>query len=83
MCSGALHQQYSLPENIEMALHGAEFIRNVKKKFERDVDLRFTPHGYLVLADEEGAQQMIDNVAVQRDIGAHTEIFTKDQLAKR
>lgn len=66
-----------------MALHGAEFIRNINKKLESDVDFRFTPHGYLVLADEAGAQQLIDNVTVQQDLGVHTEILSKDQLAKR
>lgn len=84
MCAGALHQQYSLPENIEMALYGADFIRNIKKKFGEDTtDLRFTPLGYLVLANEEGAQQLMDNCAVQKEVGAHTEILSRDQLAKR
>ena len=44
-----------------MSLYGAEFIRTLKQRFGPDADVNFTPHGYLVLASTEGAEQLIDN----------------------
>lgn len=52
---GGLRQQFSLPENIQMSLYGADFIRRSKEILGDDVDLNFQPYGYLMLSTEEGS----------------------------
>lgn len=80
---GGLRQQFSLPENIEMSLFGAEFLRTIKKRFGPEADVYFTPHGYLVLASEEGAAQLLDNSKLQKELGAVNMVLSKNQLKKR
>lgn len=66
---GGLRQQFSLPENIQMSLFGAEFLRNAKKMLSGEnlegPDVQFHPHGYLFLATEKGADQLIENHKLQ------------------
>ncbi|XP_018567929.1 FAD-dependent oxidoreductase domain-containing protein 1 [Anoplophora glabripennis] len=80
---GGLRQQFSLPENVQMSLYGAEFLRTLKKRFGPNAEVHFTPHGYLVLASEEGAAQLIDNSKMQNNIGAVNMILGKEGLKKR
>ncbi|CAH0557727.1 unnamed protein product [Brassicogethes aeneus] len=80
---GGLRQQFSLPENIQLSLYGAEFLRTLKKRFGPDAETNFTPHGYLVLASEEGAQQLMDNQKLQKELGAVNVLLTKEKLKER
>ncbi|KAJ3656076.1 hypothetical protein Zmor_015178 [Zophobas morio] len=80
---GGLHQQYSLPENIQMSLYGAEFLRTIKQRFGSAADVWYTPQGYLVLANEEGAQKLIDNSVIEKELGALNQLLTKDQLKRK
>lgn len=54
LSAGGLRQQFSLEENIQMSLYAAEFMRNIKEHLDNDVELNFTPHGYLMMASEAG-----------------------------
>lgn len=83
MSVGGLRQQFSLPENIQMSLFGAEFLRTLKKRFGEEADVFFTPNGYLMLADERTAQQLVDNRNLQIELGAVNELLSKEQLKKR
>ncbi|KAL3282084.1 hypothetical protein HHI36_005283 [Cryptolaemus montrouzieri] len=80
---GGLRQQFSLQENIQMSLFGAEFLRTLKNRFGSDADVCFTPNGYLTLAGEDGAHQLLDNHKLQKELGANNIILTKDQLKQR
>ncbi|XP_017117116.1 FAD-dependent oxidoreductase domain-containing protein 1 [Drosophila elegans] len=80
---GGLCQQFSLPENIQMSLFAAEFLRGAKKHFGEDVPLQFTPHGHLMLADEEHAESLMRSSQVQNELGARNELLTSDRLAIR
>nr|AEE63374.1 unknown [Dendroctonus ponderosae] len=80
---GGLRQQFSLPENIQMSLFGAEFIRTLKDRFGPSADVCFTPHGYLMLASEEGAEQLIDNSKLQNELGAVNIVLSREQLKNR
>ncbi|KAL1497155.1 hypothetical protein ABEB36_008161 [Hypothenemus hampei] len=80
---GGLRQQFSLPENINLSLFGAEFIRSLKKRFGPEADISFTPHGYLVLASEEGAEQLIENSKLQNELGAINVILPKHNIKDR
>lgn len=84
---GGLRQQFSLPENVEMSLFGADFLRNANKLlYCHDVhtpDVQFHPHGYLFLASEEGAEIMQQNYTVQMDCGARVQLLTPKQLKRK
>ena len=66
---GGLRQQFSLPENIQMSLYGAEFLRKSSELLAvggvKAPDVQFQPHGYLFLASEKGAQQLAENHKLQ------------------
>lgn len=64
-------------------MFGAEFIRTLKKRFGSDADVYFTPNGYLLLASEKGASQLIDNAKLQKELGAINVVLTKEQLKER
>lgn len=80
---GGLRQQFSLPENIQMSLYGADFIRRSKEHLGNEVDLNFQPHGYLMLASEEGAQTLKENSRLQNELGARNEILTAKRLKEK
>ncbi|XP_055547441.1 FAD-dependent oxidoreductase domain-containing protein 1 [Wyeomyia smithii] len=80
---GGLRQQFSIVENIQMSLYGAEFLRDVKQLLGSDVHVNFTPFGYLMLATEEGAEQLQENSKLQNVLGAKNEILTANRLKER
>lgn len=80
---GGLRQQFSLPENIQMSLFGAEFLRKLKKRFGPDADVSFHPNGYLLLANEHGADKLRDNHILQKELGAKNCLLSKNQLQQR
>ncbi|KAK8772141.1 FAD-dependent oxidoreductase domain-containing protein 1-like [Amblyomma americanum] len=84
---GGIRQQFSLPENIQLSMFSAEFLRNVKQNLSvldfDPPDIRFQPHGYLFLASEEGVDQMLKNAELQEDLGAKIELLKPDSLRQR
>lgn len=66
-----------------MSMYGAEFIRTLKQRFGPEADVYFTPHGYLMLASEEGATQLIDNSKLQKELGAINKVLGKEELKSR
>lgn len=77
---GGLRQQFSLVENIQMSLYGADFIRNIKEHLGDECDVNFTPYGYLMLATEQSAETLKRNSRLQNELGAKNEILTAKQL---
>uniref|UniRef100_T1H350 FAD-dependent oxidoreductase domain-containing protein 1 n=1 Tax=Megaselia scalaris TaxID=36166 RepID=T1H350_MEGSC len=77
---GGLRQQFSLPENIQLSLFGAEFMKNYKQYLGDDVNLNFSPNGYLILASEAGAEQLTKNSKLQNELGAKNELLVADKL---
>lgn len=80
---GGLRQQFSLVENIQMSLYGADFIRNIKDHLGDEADVQFAPHGYLMLADEQHAETLIRNSRLQNELGARNEILTVKRLKEK
>lgn len=66
-----------------MSLFGAEFLRTIKDRFGDDADVCFTPNGYLTLAGEDGAHQLLDNHKLQNSLGANNIILNQTQLKER
>ncbi|KAK4015385.1 FAD-dependent oxidoreductase domain-containing protein [Daphnia magna] len=84
---GGLRQQFSLPENIEMSLYGAEFLRKSKKLLSGEglegPDVQFHPFGYLFLATEKGADQLIANHKLQTSLGAKIQLLSANKLKQK
>ncbi|XP_012528848.2 FAD-dependent oxidoreductase domain-containing protein 1 isoform X2 [Monomorium pharaonis] len=81
---GGLRQQFSLEENIQMSLYGAEFLRNINDHLsipgEPPIDVNFHPYGYLILATEAGAETLIQSSKLQNSLGAKNVILTTEKL---
>lgn len=80
---GGLRQQFSLVENIQMSLYGADFIRNIKDHLGDDVDVNFNPFGYLTLATAEEADALKSKSRLQNELGAKNEILTAKRLKEK
>jgi FAD-dependent oxidoreductase domain-containing protein 1 len=80
---GGLRHQFSLMENIQMSLYGSDFIRDIKYHLGDDIDVSFTPYGYLMLATEEGAEQLKRNSRLQNELGARNEILSARRLKEK
>lgn len=70
LSAGGLRQQFSLPENIEMSVFGAEFLRNIEDYLgideEEKPDVSFTPQGYLFMATDKSAHILEENSKLQQ-----------------
>ncbi|XP_053970852.1 FAD-dependent oxidoreductase domain-containing protein 1 isoform X2 [Hylaeus volcanicus] len=81
---GGLRQQFSLEENIEMSLFGAEFIRNINDYLgidgEPPIDPYFHPYGYLMLASNTGAETLEKNSKLQNFLGAKNILLAPNKL---
>ncbi|KAH6945253.1 hypothetical protein HPB50_007681 [Hyalomma asiaticum] len=84
---GGIRQQFSLPENVQLSMFSAEFLRNVKQNLSvldfDPPDIQFQPHGYLFLASEKGAEQMLKNAEMQQELGAKIELLKPDELRQQ
>uniref|UniRef100_A0A2K6EZS7 FAD-dependent oxidoreductase domain-containing protein 1 n=1 Tax=Propithecus coquereli TaxID=379532 RepID=A0A2K6EZS7_PROCO len=84
---GGIHQQFSVPENIQLSLFSASFLRNINEYLAvvdaPPLDLQFNPLGYLLLASEKGAATMESNVRVQRQEGAKVCLMSPEQLRNK
>lgn len=66
-----------------MSLFGADFIKNLKTRFGSEADISYFPYGYLILASEEGAEQLAQNFDLQQKLGATNTLLSKNQLKKK
>uniref|UniRef100_A0A1B6F2Q8 FAD-dependent oxidoreductase domain-containing protein 1 n=1 Tax=Cuerna arida TaxID=1464854 RepID=A0A1B6F2Q8_9HEMI len=84
---GGLRQQFSLPENIEMSVFGAEFMRNIgdylSVEGQEPPDVQFTPNGYLFLATEKSAHILERNSKLQQSLGAKNELLTQNKIKQK
>ena len=84
---GGIRQQFSLPENVQMSLYGADFLRNANRLLHIHgvdmPDINFQPHGYLFLASEDGVETMEENHNMQIQCGAKVELMTPRRLQRK
>jgi sarcosine oxidase len=84
--TGGIRQQFSVPENVQIGLFGAQFVKRIGDHLEVDgevPDVGFKEHGYLLLATPETLPLMQANHATQRANGADIAFQTRDELASR
>ena len=90
-----LRVQHSLPETIEMALYGSDFLRHIGRNLAIPFDeiqdedyfnipnIKFQPHGHLTLADTERMPELVAAHEMQRLCGVQSAILTVKQLERR
>lgn len=87
LSAGGIRQQFSLPENINLSLASAHFMRHINEYLgvlnEDPVDLQFNHSGYLFLASEDVAHIMEENYSTQRYAGAQVTLLSPTQLKER
>jgi glycine/D-amino acid oxidase-like deaminating enzyme len=78
-----IRQQFSTPENIRLSQFGVGFFRGVTSEFGPDADIAFRERGYMIMASPEGRATLKANVALQRSLGADTELLEPEEIARR
>jgi len=84
--AGGIRQQFSTPENIQIGLFAAEFVKNVGQYLSVDgqaPQLDFKERGYLIVAAPDALAVMQANHAVQQQIGANIAYQSNEDLARR
>ncbi|SMF75475.1 sarcosine oxidase [Tistlia consotensis] len=84
--AGAIRQQFSTRENIEISLFGAQFIKNVGDWLAVDGEapaLSFRENGFLFLASAEGWPILEANHRLQKDLGADNALLPAPALKER
>ncbi|MFD1911956.1 NAD(P)/FAD-dependent oxidoreductase [Halodurantibacterium flavum] len=83
----SIRQQFTNPVNVEISRFGIGFIRDLEGSLGREVgipSLGLRENGYLFLAGTSGAAATMQEVAaMQRALGAGTEVLDADALAAR
>lgn len=83
---GGIRQQFSTPENIRMSQFAMEFMPKTSELLAVNgvsPELPFTNNGYLLMASDIGLPVLENNVAIQKDEGASTELLLPEQLRER
>ena len=82
----SIRSQFSNPVNVEISRFGVKFLREFGTELHLDAgqgDLGLKENGYLFLGGSpESPGVMADIAAMQRGLGAATEVLTPDQVAQ-
>jgi FAD-dependent oxidoreductase domain-containing protein 1 len=84
--TGGIRQQFSTPENVQIGLFGADFVKHIGEHLAVNgvaPDVGFREAGYLLLATPETLPAMRENNALQRRLGASVVLHEADALASR
>lgn len=84
--TGGIRQQFSTPENIQVGLFGAQFVKNIDRYLSVDGQapaVDFKERGYLILASPEALPVMKENHEVQQQLGARIAYQANDDLRAR
>ncbi|WP_430473853.1 NAD(P)/FAD-dependent oxidoreductase [Thalassospira lucentensis] len=83
LSAASIRQQFSTPINIEMSAYGIDFLRNLKRDLDPDVDIALHEKGYLVLATNDGRDILRQNHATQTEFGGDIIWMEPDELAAK
>src|SRR5436305_8976136 len=83
LSAASIRQQFSTPENIRMSQFGVAFFRDLKRRFGAVADVAFRERGYLLLADEKGADTLTANHAIQIAEGADIILIEPSALGEK
>jgi glycine/D-amino acid oxidase-like deaminating enzyme len=86
LAAGGIRQQFSTPENVLMSRFGYEFLEHAEEALavgDISPNLALTAHPYLRLAGPEQASAVMDQVEMQRGLGATPQLMRPEALAAR
>ncbi len=83
LSAASIRQQFSTPINIEMSAYGIQFLRNLNRDLDPDVDIALHEKGYLVLATDQGRDILRQNHATQTEFGGDIIWMEPDELAAK
>jgi glycine/D-amino acid oxidase-like deaminating enzyme len=78
-----IRQQFSTAENIRLSQFGVGFFKGIKSEFGPDADIAFRERGYMIMATPEGRDILERNIALQKSLGADTELLLPDEIRRR
>lgn len=82
--NSCMRQQFSTELNVRISQFAADFVKNIRSYMGNDdriPELSIRSFGYMYLADTEAfAQTLRDNIKVQHEAGAATQLMTPDQI---
>ena len=84
--NSCIRQQFSNELNIRISQTTANFIRNIREEMgdERVPDIHFQTYGYMYLSGDAAFSDTLGELAaLQRSLGAETEILTPAEIAER
>ncbi|MBP3125328.1 FAD-dependent oxidoreductase [Thalassospira sp. ER-Se-21-Dark] len=81
LSAASIRQQFSTPINIEMSAYGIQFLRNLNRDLDPDVDIALHEKGYLILATDQGRDILRQNHATQTEFGGDIVWMEPDDLA--
>jgi len=84
--AGAIRQQFSTPENIEICKFGTEFLRTAAENLavgDQRPDVFFHEGGYLLLATEKGLPILEQNHALQSSHGVEVIVLSPEEMRER
>lgn len=84
--TGGVRQQFSTPENIDIGLYGAQFVKEIGEHLSvggETADVSFREQGYLILATAAGIPDLSETLAIQRAHGADIAFLDPDALGRR
>jgi FAD-dependent oxidoreductase domain-containing protein 1 len=85
LSAGSIRQQFSQPVNIDISLHGIDFLRNIHQHLGVDgetVDVGLKEGGYLYLATGEGAALLREINTLQNSRGADITFYDRAGLSQ-
>jgi glycine/D-amino acid oxidase-like deaminating enzyme len=86
LSASCIRHQFSNAVNVAMSMFGTNYVRNFRDRLDGDPeipDITLKEIGYLFLATEPGVTVLRDNLAVQAQCGAATELLTPAEIAAR
>lgn len=86
LAAGGIRQQFSTPENVLMSRFGYEFLERADEALavgDAKPDFGLTPIPYLRLAGQDMLQEVQEQVAMQRRLGATPEVLDAKETASR
>jgi FAD-dependent oxidoreductase domain-containing protein 1 len=85
LSAGSIRQQFSQPVNIDISLHGINFLRNIGEHLAVDggvVDVGLKEGGYLYVATAEGAGLLQEINGLQNSRGADIVFYDRAALSR-
>ncbi len=86
LSAASIRQQFSTAVNIQISLHGIEFLRSIGERLEVEgdrPDVQLHEGGYLFLATSTGRSVLAENHALQTALGADIAFLEPGQLLAR